>query len=233
MSYIEFQSVVKKYKMGEIEIVALDKTSFSIEKGELVVIVGASGAGKTTALNILGGMDDATSGRVIVDGKDITKLKGRELIKYRREDIGFVFQFYNLVQNLTAVENVELATQICKHALDPKVVMRKVGLGKRLNNFPSQLSGGEQQRGAIAREIAKNPKWLLCDEPTGALDYNTGKQILKLLQDMSRKENMTVIIITHNQAIAPMADKIIHFKNGVAVDIRKNDNVIPVENIEW
>lgn len=233
MSYIEFQSVVKKYKMGEIEIVALDKTSFSIEKGELVVIVGASGAGKTTALNILGGMDDATSGRVIVDGKDITKLKGRELIKYRREDIGFVFQFYNLVQNLTAVENVELATQICKHALDPKVVMRKVGLGKRLNNFPSQLSGGEQQRVAIARAIAKNPKLLLCDEPTGALDYNTGKQILKLLQDMSRKENMTVIIITHNQAIAPMADKIIHFKNGVAVDIRKNDNVIPVENIEW
>ena len=233
MSYIEFQSVVKKYKMGEIEITALDKTSFSIEKGELVVIVGASGAGKTTALNILGGMDDATSGSVIVDGKDITKLKGRELIKYRREDIGFVFQFYNLVQNLTAVENVELATQICKHALDPKVVMRKVGLGKRLNNFPSQLSGGEQQRVAIARAIAKNPKILLCDEPTGALDYNTGKQILKLLQDMSRKENMTVIIITHNQAIAPMADKIIHFKNGVAVDIRKNDNVIPVENIEW
>ncbi len=233
MSYIEFQSVVKKYKMGEIEITALDKTSFSIEKGELVVIVGASGAGKTTALNILGGMDDATSGSVIVDGKDITKLKGRDLIRYRREDIGFVFQFYNLVQNLTAVENVELATQICKHALDPKVVMRKVGLGKRLNNFPSQLSGGEQQRVAIARAIAKNPKLLLCDEPTGALDYNTGKQILKLLQDMSRKENMTVIIITHNQAIAPMADKIIHFKNGVAVDIRKNDNVIPVENIEW
>lgn len=233
MSYIEFQSVVKKYKMGEIEITALDKTSFSIEKGELVVIVGASGAGKTTALNILGGMDDATSGSVIVAGKDITKLKGRDLIRYRREDIGFVFQFYNLVQNLTAVENVELATQICKHALDPKVVMRKVGLGKRLNNFPSQLSGGEQQRVAIARAIAKNPKLLLCDEPTGALDYNTGKQILKLLQDMSRKENMTVIIITHNQAIAPMADKIIHFKNGVAVDIRKNDNVIPVENIEW
>lgn len=233
MSYIEFQNVVKKYKMGEVEITALDKTSFSIEKGELVVIVGASGAGKTTALNILGGMDDATSGKVIVDGKEITSLKGRELIRYRREDIGFVFQFYNLVQNLTAVENVELATQICKHALDPKVVMRKVGLGNRLNNFPSQLSGGEQQRVAIARAIAKNPKLLLCDEPTGALDYNTGKQILKLLQDTARKENMTVVIITHNQAIAPMADKIIHFKNGVAVDIRKNDNVIPVENIEW
>ncbi len=233
MSYIEFQNVVKKYKMGEVEITALDKTSFSIEKGELVVIVGASGAGKTTALNILGGMDDVTSGRVIVDGKDITKLKGKDLIRYRREDIGFVFQFYNLVQNLTAVENVELATQICKHALDPKVVMRKVGLGNRLNNFPSQLSGGEQQRVAIARAIAKNPKLLLCDEPTGALDYNTGKQILKLLQDTARKENMTVVIITHNQAIAPMADKIIHFKNGVAVDIRKNNNVIPVENIEW
>ena len=233
MPYIEFENVVKKYKMGEVEITALDKASFSIEKGELVVIVGASGAGKTTALNILGGMDDATSGRVIVDGKDITRLKGKELIRYRREDIGFVFQFYNLVQNLTALENVELATQICKHALDPKMVMRKVGLGNRLNNFPSQLSGGEQQRVAIARAIAKNPKLLLCDEPTGALDYNTGKQILKLLQDTARKENMTVVIITHNQAIAPMADKIIHFKNGVAVDVRKNDNVIPVENIEW
>ena len=233
MSYIEFKSVVKKYKMGEIEITALDKTSFSIEKGELVVIVGASGAGKTTALNILGGMDDATSGSVIVDGKDITKLKGRDLIRYRREDIGFVFQFYNLVQNLTAVENVELATQICKHALDPKVVMRKVGLGKRLNNFPSQLSGGEQQRVAIARAIAKNPKLLLCDEPTGALDYKTGKQILKLLQDTSRKENMTVIIITHNAAIAPMADKIIRFKNGTAESIEINENPVPVENIEW
>lgn len=233
MSYIEFKNVIKEYKMGEVSIKALDNTNFQIEKGELVVIVGPSGAGKTTALNILGGMDTATSGEVIIDGKNISKFKNKQLTKYRREDIGFVFQFYNLVQNLTAVENVELATQICKHALDPKVVMRKVGLGKRLNNFPSQLSGGEQQRVAIARAIAKNPKLLLCDEPTGALDYNTGKQILKLLQDMSRKENMTVIIITHNQAIAPMADKIIHFKNGVAVDIRKNDNVIPVENIEW
>lgn len=233
MSYIEFKDVVKKYKMGEVEITALDRTSFNIEKGELVVIVGASGAGKTTALNILGGMDNATSGKVLVDGKDITKLRGKELIKYRREDIGFVFQFYNLVQNLTAIENVELATQICSDSLDTKLVMEKVGLKDRINNFPSQLSGGEQQRVAIARAIAKNPKLLLCDEPTGALDYNTGKQILKLLQDTSRKENMTVVIITHNQAIAPMADKIIQFKNGVAIDIRKNDNVVPVENIEW
>ena len=233
MSYIEFKDVVKKYQMGELEITALDRASFSIEKGELVVIVGASGAGKTTALNILGGMDNATSGKVIVDKKDITRIKGRDLIKYRRDDIGFVFQFYNLVQNLTALENVELATQICKDSLDPKEVMEKVGLKDRLNNFPSQLSGGEQQRVAIARAIAKNPKLLLCDEPTGALDYNTGKQILKLLQDTSRKENMTVVIITHNQAIAPMADKIIKFKNGKAIDIIKNDNIIPVENIEW
>ena len=233
MSYIEFKDVVKKYQMGELEITALDRASFSIEKGELVVIVGASGAGKTTALNILGGMDNATSGKVIVDKKDITRLKGRDLIKYRRDNIGFVFQFYNLVQNLTALENVELATQICKDSLDPKEVMEKVGLKDRINNFPSQLSGGEQQRVAIARAIAKNPKLLLCDEPTGALDYNTGKQILKLLQDTSRKENMTVVIITHNQAIAPMADKIIKFKNGKAIDIIKNDNIIPVENIEW
>lgn len=233
MSYIEFKDVVKKYQMGELEITALDRASFSIEKGELVVIVGASGAGKTTALNILGGMDNATSGKVIVDKKDITRLKGRDLIKYRRDDIGFVFQFYNLVQNLTALENVELATQICKDSLDPKEVIEKVGLKDRINNFPSQLSGGEQQRVAIARAIAKNPKLLLCDEPTGALDYNTGKQILKLLQDTSRKENMTVVIITHNQAIAPMADKIIKFKNGKAIDIIKNDNIIPVENIEW
>ena len=233
MSYIEFKDVVKKYQMGELEITALDRASFSIEKGELVVIVGASGAGKTTALNILGGMDNATSGKVIVDKKDITRLKGRDLIKYRRDDIGFVFQFYNLVQNLTALENVELATQICKDSLDPKEVMEKVGLKDRINNFPSQLSGGEQQRVAIARAIAKNPKLLLCDEPTGALDYNTGKQILKLLQDTSRKENMTVVIITHNQAIAPMADKIIKFKNGIDIRIVKNDNIIPVENIEW
>ena len=232
MAYIEFENVEKEYKMGEVSIKALNNTNFQIEKGELVVIVGPSGAGKTTSLNILGGMDTATSGKVIVDGKRIDKLKNKELIKYRREDIGFVFQFYNLVQNLTAVENVELATQICKDSLDPKEVLEKVGLGHRLKNFPSQLSGGEQQRVAIARAIAKNPKLLLCDEPTGALDYNTGKQILKLLQDTCRKENMTVIIITHNTAIAPMADKVIYFKNGTAEDIKINESPIQVENIE-
>ena len=233
MPYIELKNVCKEYKMGEITIKALNNTNFTIEKGELVVVVGPSGAGKTTALNILGGMDSVTSGDVIVDGKNIAKLKNRELTKYRREDIGFVFQFYNLVQNLTAIENVELATQICKDSLDPDDVMEKVGLRDRKNNFPSQLSGGEQQRVAIARAIAKNPRLLLCDEPTGALDYKTGKQILKLLQDTSRKENMTVIIITHNAAIAPMADKIIRFKNGTAESIEINENPVPVENIEW
>ena len=219
--------------MGEITIKALDNASFQIEKGELVVIVGPSGAGKTTALNILGGMDYVTSGDVIVDDKNIAKLKGKSLIKYRREDIGFVFQFYNLVQNLTAVENVELATQICKDSLNPEDVLEKVGLKDRMKNFPSQLSGGEQQRVAIARAIAKNPKLLLCDEPTGALDYKTGKQILKLLQDTARKENMTVLVITHNAAIAPMADKIIKFKNGTAESIVINEHPTPVEEIEW
>lgn len=219
--------------MGEVIIHALSNANLSIEKGELVVIVGPSGAGKTTALNILGGMDNATSGRVIVDNKEISRLKNRDLIKYRREDIGFVFQFYNLVQNLTAIENVELATQICKKSLNPEQVMEKVGLADRKNNFPSQLSGGEQQRVAIARAIAKNPKLLLCDEPTGALDYKTGKQILKLLQDMSRIEKMTVIIITHNGAIAPMADKVIKFKNGTAEDMIINENPTPIEEIEW
>ena len=233
MSYIEFKNVCKEYKMGEITIKALDNTNFQIEKGELVVIVGPSGAGKTTTLNILGGMDTATRGKVIVDGKNITNLKNKELIKYRREDIGFVFQFYNLVQNLTAVENVELATQICKDSLDPEEVIEKVGLADRKKNFPSQLSGGEQQRVAIARAIAKNPKLLLCDEPTGALDYKTGKQILKLLQDTARKEKMTVLIITHNAAIAPMADKVIRFKNGTAESVEINENPLPVENIEW
>ena len=233
MSYIEFKNVCKDYKMGEVIIHALSNANLSIEKGELVVIVGPSGAGKTTALNILGGMDNATSGRVIVDNKEISRLKNRDLIKYRREDIGFVFQFYNLVQNLTAIENVELATQICKKSLNPEQVMEKVGLAERKNNFPSQLSGGEQKRVAIARAIAKNPKLLLCDEPTGALDYKTGKQILKLLQDMSRKENMTVIIITHNGAIAPMADKVIKFKNGTAEDMIINENPTPIEEIEW
>lgn len=233
MSYIEFKNVNKNYKMGEITIKALDNTNFQIEKRELVVIVGPSGAGKTTTLNILGGMDTATSGDVLVDGKNIATLKGKNLIKYRREDIGFVFQFYNLVPNLTAKENVELATQICKDSLDVDSVIEKVGLENRKNNFPSQLSGGEQQRVAIARAIAKNPKLLLCDEPTGALDYKTGKQILKLLENTCRKEKMTVIIITHNTAIAPMADKVIHFKNGTAESIEINENPTPIENIEW
>ena len=233
MSYIEFKNVCKEYKMGEITIKALNNTNFQIEKGELVVIVGPSGAGKTTALNILGGMDTATSGKVTVDGREVTNLKNKALIQYRREDIGFVFQFYNLVQNLTAKENVELATQICKDSLNPEEVLKKVGLKDRMDNFPSQLSGGEQQRVAIARAIAKNPKLLLCDEPTGALDYKTGKQILKLLQDTARKENMTVLIITHNGALAPMADKVIHFKNGTAEKIEVNENPKPVEEIEW
>ena len=233
MPYIEFKNVVKEYKMGEILIKALNKTNFEIEKGELVVIVGPSGAGKTTALNILGGMDSATSGKVIIDNKDISKFKKKELTKYRREDIGFVFQFYNLVQNLTAIENVELATQICKKPLNPKEILIKVGLEDRLKNFPSQLSGGEQQRVAIARAIAKNPKLLLCDEPTGALDYKTGKQILKLLQDTCRKEKMTVIIITHNAALTPMADRVIHFKNGTVSNIELNENPLPISKIEW
>lgn len=233
MSYIEFKNIVKEYKMGEVTIKALDNTNFSIEKGELVVIVGPSGAGKTTTLNILGGMDKATSGEVYVDNKEITKLSNKQLIKYRRNEIGFVFQFYNLVQNLTAKENVELATQICSDALDVDEILDKVGLSNRKDNFPSQLSGGEQQRVAIARAIAKNPKLLLCDEPTGALDYKTGKSILKLLQDMSRKENMTVLIITHNGALAPMADKVIHFKNGTAESIVVNDKPVSIDNIEW
>lgn len=233
MSYIEFKNVNKKYKMGEVEINALNDTSFQINKGELVVIVGPSGAGKTTTLNILGGMDKATSGNVYVDGKNITELNNKQLVKYRRNDIGFVFQFYNLVQNLTAKENVELATQLCTDALDVESILSKVGLEERKNNFPSQLSGGEQQRVAIARAIAKNPKLLLCDEPTGALDYKTGKSILKLLQDMAKKENMTVIIITHNTAISPMADKVIHFKNGMAEKIEINDTPVSIEEIEW
>ena len=233
MAYIKFENVIKEYQMGEVTIKALDNTNFEIDKGELVVIVGPSGAGKTTTLNILGGMDRLTSGNVLVDGKNITKLNNRELIKYRREDIGFVFQFYNLVQNLTAKENVELATQLCKDALNPEKILDKVGLAGRKDNFPSQLSGGEQQRVAIARAIAKNPKLLLCDEPTGALDYKTGKQILKLLQDTCRKENMTVVIITHNTAIAPMADKVIHFKNGTAESIEINENPQPIEEIDW
>ena len=233
MAYIEFKNVDKIYQMGEVEIKALNKASFEIEKGELVVILGPSGAGKTTCLNILGGMDSATRGKVLVDNKDITNYSDKELIMYRRNDIGFVFQFYNLVQNLTALENVELAVQLCKDHLNPKTILNKVGLQKRMDNFPSQLSGGEQQRVAIARAIAKNPKLLLCDEPTGALDYKTGKQILKLLEETARKEKMTVIIITHNGAIAPMADKVIKFKNGTAEDMIINENPTPIEEIEW
>ncbi len=233
MDYIEFENVNKKYRMGEVTIDALNNANFSIKKGELVVIVGPSGAGKTTTLNILGGMDRATSGKVYVDNREITKLSGRELISYRRNDIGFVFQFYNLVQNLSAKENVELATQLCHDALNVDEIMEMVGLSNRKDNFPSQLSGGEQQRVAIARAIAKNPKLLLCDEPTGALDYKTGKSILKLLQDMCREKEMTVVIITHNAAIAPMADKVIHFKNGTSEKIEINENPISIDNIEW
>lgn len=233
MAYIEFKNINKTYQMGEVEIKALNKTNFEIDEGELVVILGPSGAGKTTCLNILGGMDSATAGEFIIDGVDITKLNDKELIKYRRNDIGFVFQFYNLVQNLTALENVELANQLCKDHLNPETILKKVGLKDRMNNFPAQLSGGEQQRVAIARAISKNPKLLLCDEPTGALDYKTGKQILKLLEDTCHKENMTVIIVTHNTAIADMADKVIKFKNGTVEEIYINPNPQPIETIEW
>ena len=233
MAYIEFNDVEKIYDMGEVQIKALDKATFKIDKGELVVILGPSGAGKTTCLNILGGMDNATSGKVVVGDKDITSLSSKDLITYRRNDIGFVFQFYNLVQNLTALENVELAVQLCSDHLDPTTILKKVGLEERINNFPSQLSGGEQQRVAIARAIAKNPKLLLCDEPTGALDYKTGKSILKLLEKTARKEKMTVVIITHNSAIAPMADKVIKFKNGKVENIIINKKPKSIDDIEW
>ena len=219
--------------MGEVEIRAADNINFSIKKGEFVVIVGPSGAGKTTVLNILGGMDTATGGTLTVDGKDITAYDSRQLTGYRRDDIGFVFQFYNLIPNLTALENVELALQICKDPLDAKKVLEDVGLGDRLDNFPAQLSGGEQQRVAIARALAKNPKLLLCDEPTGALDYNTGKAILKLLQNMCRERGMTVIVITHNQALAPMADRLIHIKNGQVSHMETNENPMSIDEIEW
>lgn len=232
-AYVEFQQVKKVYNMGEVSIEALSDATFEIEKGEICVIVGASGAGKTTLLNILGGMDTLTTGAVLLDGKEISKYNKKELTAYRRYDIGFVFQFYNLVQNLTALENVSLATQICREPLDAELVLEEVGLSHRMNNFPAQLSGGEQQRVAIARALAKNPKLLLCDEPTGALDYNTGKAILKLLQDTSRKNSMTVVIITHNQALTAMADRIIHIKNGSVYSVEKNENIVPVENIEW
>ena len=231
--FVTLKDVRKIYKMGEVEIMAAAGIDFEIKKGEFAVVVGPSGAGKTTVLNILGGMDTATSGQVLVDGQDIATYSTKQLTAYRRDDIGFVFQFYNLVQNLTALENVELATQIAKSPLPPEEVLAHVGLSHRLHNFPAQLSGGEQQRVAIARALAKNPKLLLCDEPTGALDYVTGKAILKLLQDTCRQQGMTVIVITHNTAIAPMADKVIHVKNGQVEQIDLNPNPLPVEEIEW
>ena len=233
MAYIALEHVVKRYKMGEVTITAVNDITFTIEKGEFAVIVGPSGAGKTTVLNILGGMDACDEGTITVDGQLVSGYNSRQLTTYRRYDIGFVFQFYNLVQNLTALENVELAAQICKHPLPAQQVLEKVGLGDRLNNFPAQLSGGEQQRVAIARALAKNPKLLLCDEPTGALDYVTGKSILKLLQDTCHQEGMTVVVITHNSAIAPMADQVIHVKNGRVDRIERNERPIPVEQIEW
>jgi len=231
--FVRFEEVKKVYRMGEVEIHALREATFTVEKGELCVIVGPSGAGKTTLLNILGGMDTLTSGKVYLGDQEISAYTPKQLTTYRRHDIGFVFQFYNLVPNLTALENVELANQICRHPLDAAEVLRSVGLGERLNNFPAQLSGGEQQRVAIARALAKNPQLLLCDEPTGALDYNTGKAILKLLQDMSRKEGMTVIIITHNSALTAMADRVIQVKNGAVTSVQMNGAPVPVEEIEW
>ena len=232
-AYVKLENVTKIYRMGEIEIHAADGIDFEIMKGEFVVIVGPSGAGKTTVLNVLGGMDTATEGKIWVDGKDVAKYNPKELTAYRRDDIGFVFQFYNLISNLTALENVELALQICRDPLSAKHVLGDVGLKDRMNNFPAQLSGGEQQRVSIARALAKNPKLLLCDEPTGALDYNTGKQILKLLQDMCREKGMTVVVITHNLAIAPMADRVIRIKNGKVSSMTVNEHPVPVETIEW
>ena len=232
-AFVKFDHVKKVYHMGEVSIEALCDASFVIEKGEICVIVGPSGAGKTTLLNILGGMDTLTEGHVYLDGSEISGYSSRQLTTYRRQEIGFVFQFYNLVQNLTALENVSLATQICKNPMDSAEALTKVGLAERLDNFPAQLSGGEQQRVAIARALAKNPKLLLCDEPTGALDYNTGKAILKLLQDTARETGMTVVIITHNQAITPMADRIIRVKNGTVSSVEINEQKVPVEKIEW
>ncbi|MBQ6735197.1 MAG: ABC transporter ATP-binding protein [Lachnospiraceae bacterium] len=233
MSFIEFTNVKKVYKNGEVEIRALADASFTVEKGELTVIVGPSGAGKTTLLNILGGMDRLTEGRILLDGEEISSYDGRKLITYRRHDIGFVFQFYNLIENLTALENVELATQICTEPLEPAQVLKDVGLEERMDNFPSQLSGGEQQRVAIARALAKNPKLLLCDEPTGALDYATGKAILRLLEKSCRERGMTVIIITHNSALCDMADRVIRVKNGTIVSNTVNEHPVPIEEIEW
>jgi putative ABC transport system ATP-binding protein len=232
-SFIELKNVKKNYTMGEVTIKAVDDISFSIGKGEFVVVLGASGAGKTTILNLLGGMDQVSGGSIFVDGNEISRYNKKMLTKYRREDIGFVFQFYNLVQNLNALENVELAVEICKNPMDPVEVLKNVGLENRIQNFPAQLSGGEQQRVSIARALAKNPKLLLCDEPTGALDYNTGKSILKLLADTSKKYNMTVVVITHNSAIAPIADTVITVKNGKVESVNKNSNPMSIESIEW
>ena len=232
-TFVKLENITKIYHMGEVEIRAVDGIDFSIQKGEFVVIVGPSGAGKTTVLNILGGMDTASGGRITVDGQDITKYSERQLTGYRRDDIGFVFQFYNLIPNLTALENVEMALQICRNPLDARAVLKEVGLEERMDNFPAQLSGGEQQRVSIARALAKNPKLLLCDEPTGALDYNTGKAILKLLQEMCREKGMTVIVITHNSALAPMADRLINIKNGKVSSMKVNENPISIDEIEW
>ena len=233
MAYVEFKNVSKEYISGEVTTKALNDVSFEIEEGELVIILGQSGSGKSTCLNILGGMDAVSSGNVIVDGVDITSVKEKELIKYRRNDIGFVFQFYNLVQNLTAYENIELGTQMCKKPMNPKTALKKVDLEDKLDNFPSQLSGGQQQRVAIARAIARKPKILLCDEPTGALDYKTGKQVLELLESTCREDGITTIIITHNLAIAPMADRVLKIKNGKIEDVIINDKPTKVKNIEW
>ncbi len=231
--FVRLEHVCKTYGSGEAQVQALRDASFTIDKGEIAVIVGQSGAGKTTLLNILGGMDTLTSGKVFLEGNEVSAYRGRRLAQYRREEVGFVFQFYNLIPNLTALENVELAAQIIKTSQPAAEVLTKVGLGERLNNFPAQLSGGEQQRVAIARALAKNPKLLLCDEPTGALDYNTGKEVLKLLQDQSRERGMTVVIITHNSALTAMADRVIRVRSGTISSVKKNDHVIPVEEIEW
>lgn len=233
LSFVEFKNVKKDYKMGEVVINAVKDVSFSIDRGEFVIVQGASGAGKTTILNLLGGMDNLTSGEILVDGNEISGYDKKKLTKYRRDDIGFVFQFYNLIQNLNAIENVELAVEICKNPMKPEEVLKSVGLKDRMYNFPSQLSGGEQQRVSIARAIAKNPKLLLCDEPTGALDYNTGKSILKLLSDTAKEYSMTVVVITHNSAIAPIADKIVTVKSGQIDSVHKNENPIDIESIEW
>ncbi len=233
MGYVQFKNICKTYDSGDVKVEALKNVSFEIEKGEICVIVGQSGAGKTTLLNVLGGMDNATSGEIFLDGKNISNLNRRQMENYRRHDIGFVFQFYNLIPNLTALENVEIASQLSKNPLDSMEILKEVGLQDRTNNFPAQLSGGEQQRVSIARALAKNPKLLLCDEPTGALDYETGKAVLKLLQDCSREKGMTVLIITHNSALTAMADRVIKVKNGQISSVKKNETVVPIENIEW